>query len=221
MTVKRYGELLGTDDKLAPPRLQGDPTFLFSEYCTWLGAGDTSDDTLPVNCIEWQAASAACTDAHGALPSEAQWEHAARGRGQGRLYPWGDASPACCVASLSRDPVLSECGFGIEPVGTHPAVASCPFADLSRDLVEDLGGSMEELQIDSDDEYSAPCWAHEGVPRDPVCTPMTGAVGHGHIERGGDWSSGGAAALSVLRRPIALGGSTVAGFRCVYPAGAQ
>jgi len=54
----------------------------------------------PVAFITWNAAETYCQWAGGHLPTDAQWEYAARGP-NGNLYPWGDQSPSLSLANLA------------------------------------------------------------------------------------------------------------------------
>jgi formylglycine-generating enzyme required for sulfatase activity len=47
----------------------------------------------PINCVTWEMADVFCRSNHLRLPTEAEWEFAARGS-DGRAYPWGDAPPS-------------------------------------------------------------------------------------------------------------------------------
>src|SRR5262249_27256691 len=51
----------------------------------------TSGDALAMNCLSWLEAYAFCIWDHGRLPSEAEWEYAAKGGDLNRTYPWGNA----------------------------------------------------------------------------------------------------------------------------------
>jgi len=70
----------------------------------------------PVNCVSWDQAVEYCKWAGGQLPTEAQWEKAARGDKDDRIYPWGnewDASKACFHKN-------STCSDGSYPQGASP-----------------------------------------------------------------------------------------------------
>jgi formylglycine-generating enzyme required for sulfatase activity len=180
--------------------------------CTWLGTTSAVNDALPLNCVEHATAQELCELSGGSLPSEAQWEHAARGRGQGRPFPWGASPATCCMASILRWTGAPFCGVGVEPAGSHLPNPSCGgLGDASRDGVLDLAGSMTEWTRDSARSFADPCWAAVGIPLDPVCTDDTA---QDSTTRGGNWASGQNIAVSSVRsydiHPTAVG------FRCTY-----
>jgi formylglycine-generating enzyme required for sulfatase activity len=67
---------------LAPPTLDD-----WEDYATW---GKEGREDHPINCVNWQQAVDFCAWAGGRLPSEAEWEYAARSEGKDNTYPWGE-----------------------------------------------------------------------------------------------------------------------------------
>jgi formylglycine-generating enzyme required for sulfatase activity len=105
--------------------------------------GNSQYDYYPVIFVSWKQAQAYCQWAGRQLPSEAQWEKAARGKA-GWMYPWGNASPDS-VASYFNNKI----GDTME-VGKYPGGAS-PYAAL------DMAGNVWEWVTDwySDAYYAS------------------------------------------------------------------
>jgi formylglycine-generating enzyme required for sulfatase activity len=91
-------------------------------------------DEHPMMDINWYDAQEYCEWRGGNLPTEAQWEKAARGTDQ-RRYPWGNEPVTCELARYG------ECGWMTAPVGSHPAGVS-PYG------VHDMAGNAWEFVYD-------------------------------------------------------------------------
>lgn len=128
-------------------------------------ANDYPENDLPVVNITWFEADAYCTAMGGRLPTEAEWEKAARGTDD-REFPWGDESPTCDLAYMEK------CGPGKIPVGSLPDGVS-PYG------VMDMSGNAWEWVADWYDFYY-----YEDSPN----TNPTGPVeGEKHVVRGVTW----------------------------------
>ncbi|MEO5634902.1 SUMF1/EgtB/PvdO family nonheme iron enzyme [Gaiella sp.] len=101
----------------------------YSAPSHWPDGAPTADqESHPVSYISWEDARAFCAWAGGFLPTEAQWERAARGDDE-RAWPWGDDAPTFECATFGAS--------GTSAVGLHVAGAS-PFGAL------DLAGNVWE-----------------------------------------------------------------------------
>ena len=139
---------------------------LSGEAFNW---GREGRDDHPIDGVRWEQARDFCSWLGKRLPTEAQWEKAARGT-DGRRYPWGN-EPATCELAVFNEDGGDGCGRGSAwPVGSRPAGAS-PYGTL------DMTGSVWEWTAD----YYAFDWYGHASDTDPT-GPSSGQY---RVRRGG------------------------------------
>ena len=149
-------------------------------YCNWGAAGK---ENHPVNCVDWSQAKAFAEWAGGRLPSEGEWEYAARSAGKDREYPWGNEDATCKRA------VISDGGDGCGKDSTWP-VCSKPQGNSEQGLCDLAGNVWEWVQDWYHDSYN-------GAPTDGVAWESpTGSV---RVLRGGSWYDGASFTRAALR----------------------
>lgn len=162
------------------------------EYTAEEGFGD-----YPVNNVSWYGARAYCEWVGARLPTEAEWELAARGE-DGRLYPWGDAPP-------NQNRALFDAGFAdLAPVTAYPEGTS-PYGVLGM-----AGGVWEWAADVYDPDYYA-----ESPAENPTGPPSRMLADR--VLRGGSFLTAAEELRTTNREPgkaTEFRGVRDVGFRC-------
>ena len=160
-------------------------------------------DRHPVVRLSWDDAVAFCAWAGVRLPTEAEWEHAARGGRTGQVYGWGNAvsrdranygADQCCAGATGG----ADRWLNTAPVRSFPP-NDFGLYDMAGNVWEWVGGWLD------DDYYGT----------SPSINPPGAAAGYARIARGGSWLNFPAALRTSVRLPFGQTGQTSnIGVRC-------
>ncbi|MCC6647512.1 MAG: SUMF1/EgtB/PvdO family nonheme iron enzyme [Polyangiaceae bacterium] len=162
--------------------------------CNWVGGREKH----PVNCVNWEQAKAFCEAAGKRLPTEVEWEYAARGGAEGRKYSWGSEEPGAraCWDGEGNDEGAGK-RRGTCEVGKYAAGAYG---------LRDMGGNVWEWTAD------VYCPYRKEGGQDTACKYDAKA----RVYRGGGWNNVNPVslrgALRVRGEPSGRDGDL--GFRC-------
>jgi len=186
--------------------------------CTAAGTGgyqtyDTAGkENHPINYVDWMQAFTYCDWLGKRLPTEAEWERAAKGETQ-RRFPWGDSCPIewstteCAsgnwTSTTAKANGSTSCHDGYaatSPVGSFPS-------GVSPDGVHDMAGNVYEWVKDW---YGARYYSTS-----PATNPTGPLSGSDRVGRGGGWSNYGSPLCAAGRLNVTPGNRDGSlGFRC-------
>jgi iron(II)-dependent oxidoreductase len=137
VTVEQYAECVNAGGCTEPGSADAG--------CNW---GRPDRQTHPVNCVYLSQARQYARFKGARLPSEAEWEYAARSGGREQKYPWGNNEPTCDRAVMA--------GYGDVGCGTGHTMPVCskPSGNTAQGLCDMAGNVWQWMQDRYKDSYS-------------------------------------------------------------------
>jgi formylglycine-generating enzyme required for sulfatase activity len=177
---------------------------LFGAACN---AGHPERGDSPVNCVTWDEADAYCTWAKKRLPTEEEWEYAARGK-EGRTFPWGEEPPSArrlnaCGAECAKSPRFLDQGYIPLFEGSDGYETTAPAQSFKEgrtpEGVFDMAGNVWEWTASHYCPY-----------------PGNNCAGEWRVARGGAWNSDAREGVKATRRDKNAHDARASdiGFRC-------
>lgn len=159
----------------------------------------------PANCVTWHGAKAYCEWLGKRLPTEAEWENAAKS-GKVQIYPWGNTPAASCDNTV----MLENAGGCVSkitlPIGSKPSGAS-------EQGIYDLSGNVAEY---TGDWYEKKFYSTEEASKADTQGPAEPEKDKYKVIRGGSYIYGESHARSSYRGSAKLDDPAIDfGFRCV------
>jgi len=134
--------------------------------------GNAIYDNYPVIYVDWSQSKAFCQWTGGRLPTEAEWEYAARGGLAGKRYPWGDDSPTCTLGANN--------GSQYDSCSPDDTIAMGSFAPNGYGLYDMAGNVWEWVNDWYDSAYYS---------TSPTQDPQGPSSGSYRVLRGGCWDN--------------------------------